>query len=98
MVERYYGEQVLCEDAINFACADAYDNAIDRMICILLTDQKCIVQLESGKNFFYSLVTVKPEVELGEYKGLSVEKDEVVVTDDDVENELRGSGKKFQTN
>ncbi len=91
MVERYYGEQVLYEDAINFACADAYDNAIDENDLHPVDRPEIdIVQLESGKNFiFTALVTVKPEVELGEYKGLSVEKDEVVVTDDDVENELK---------
>jgi trigger factor len=82
---------VLYEDAINFACADAYDNAIDENDLHPVDRPEIdIVQLESGKNFiFTALVTVKPEVELGEYKGLSVEKDEVVVTDDDVENELK---------
>ena len=82
---------MLYEDAINFACADAYDNAIDENDLHPVDRPEIdIVQLESGKNFiFTALVTVKPEVELGEYKGLSVEKDEVVVTDDDVENELK---------
>jgi len=91
MVERYYGEQVLYEDAINFACAEAYDNAIDEND-LHPVDRPVIdiVQLEKGKNFiFTATVTVKPEVELGQYKGLSVKKEEVVVTDEDVENELK---------
>jgi len=91
MVERYYGEQVLYEDAINFACADAYDNAIDEND-LHPVDRPVIdiVQLERGKNFiFTATVTVKPEVELGQYKGLSVQKEAVVVTDEDVENELK---------
>ena len=52
MVERYYGEQVLYEDAINFACADAYDNAIDENDLHPVDRPEIdIVQLESGKNF-----------------------------------------------
>ncbi|NLX64982.1 MAG: trigger factor [Clostridiaceae bacterium] len=91
MVERYYGEQVLYEDAINFACAEAYDNAIDEND-LHPVDRPVIdiVQLEKGKSFiFTATVTVKPEVELGQYKGLSVQKEAVVVTDEDVENELK---------
>ena len=91
MVERYYGEQVLYEDAINFACAEAYDNAIDENDLHPVDRPEIdIVQLESGKNFiFTATVTVKPDVELGQYKGLSVQKEAVVVTEEDVENELK---------
>ena len=49
-----------------------------------------IVQIGSGKDFiFTATVTVKPEVVLGDYKGLEAKKEEVVVTDDDVEEELK---------
>ncbi|MGI6124052.1 MAG: trigger factor [Acetivibrionales bacterium] len=91
MVERYYGEQVLYEDAINYACADAYDNAVDENdIHPVDKPEIDIVQIGSGQNFiFTATVTVKPEVELGEYKGLSVEKEAVVVTEEDIENELK---------
>jgi len=91
IVERYYGEQVLYEDAINFACADAYDKAIDENdIQPVDRPEIDIIQIGSGKSLiFTATVTVKPEVELGEYKGLSAEKDQVVVTDEDVENELK---------
>jgi len=91
MVERYYGEQVLYEDAINFACAEAYDNAIDENDLHPVDRPEIdIVQLESGKSFiFTATVTVKPDVELGQYKGLSVQKEAVAVTDEDVENELK---------
>lgn len=91
MVERYYGEQVLYEDAINFACAEAYDKAIDENDLHPVDKPEIdIVQIESGKNFIFTAsVTVKPEVELGEYKGLSVQKDAVVVTDEDIENDLK---------
>lgn len=90
MVERYYGEQALYEDAINFACADAYDKAIDENdIQPVDRPEIDIVQIGNGQSFiFTATVTVKPEVELGEYTGLSAQKDEVVVTDADVEAEL----------
>ncbi len=91
VVERYYGEQVLYEDAINYACADAYDNAVsENELKPVDKPEIDIVQIGSGQNFiFTATVTVMPEVELGDYKGLSVEKDEAVVTDDDVEQDLQ---------
>lgn len=90
MVERYYGEQVLYEDAINLACADAYDKAVDENDLHPVDKPEIdIVQIGSGQNFIFTAnVTVKPEVELGEYKGLSVEKEKVAVTEEDIENEL----------
>ena len=91
IVERYYGEQVLYEDAINYACADAYDNAIaENDLKPVDKPEIDIVQIGSGQNFiFTATVTVMPEVELGDYKGLSVEKDEVVVNDEDVDKDLQ---------
>lgn len=91
MIERYYGEQVLYEDAINFACADAYDNAVDENdLQPVARPELDIVQIGSGQNLiFTATVTVRPEVELGEYKGLSVEKDPVVISEEDVEAELK---------
>lgn len=90
MVERYYGEQVLYEDAINFACGDAYMRAVDENdIHPVDRPEIDILQIGSGQDLiFTATVTVKPEVELGEYKGLDVKKDEVSVSDDDVAAEL----------
>lgn len=90
LVERYYGEQVLYEDAINFACEDAYNNAVDDHDLEPVDRPEIdIVQIGSGKDFiFTATVTVKPEVELGQYKGLEVEKETVNVTDEDVTAEL----------
>ncbi len=91
MVERYYGEGVLYEDAINFACAEAYDKAIDENdIKPVDRPEIDVVQIGSGQDFiFTATVTVMPEVVLGEYKGLEAKKDDVVITDDDVEEELK---------
>jgi trigger factor len=91
LVERYYGEQVLYEDAINFACGDAYDKAIDEHDLEPVDRPEIdIVQIGSGKDLiFTATVTVKPEVELGQYKGLEVEKETVEVTEEDVTAELQ---------
>jgi trigger factor len=90
LVERYYGEQVLYEDAINFACGDAYNKAIDEHDLEPVDRPEIdIVQIGSGKDLiFTATVTVKPEVELGQYKGLEVEKETVEVTEEDVTAEL----------
>ncbi|MCX7774252.1 MAG: trigger factor [Clostridia bacterium] len=91
MIERYYGEQVLYEDAINFACADAYDKAVDENDLQPVDRPEIdIVQIGSGQNLiFTATVTVKPQVELGEYKGLAADKDTVIISEDDVEAELK---------
>jgi trigger factor len=90
LVERYYGEEVLYEDAINFACRDAYNKAVDENKLEPVDRPEIdIVQIGKGKDFiFTATVTVKPEVELGQYKGLEVKKEEVKVTEDDVMAEL----------
>ena len=90
IVERYYGEQVLYEDAINFACGDAYNKAIDdNGLEPVDRPEIDIVQIGSGQDLvFTATVTVKPEVELGQYKELEVEKEEVKVTEEDVLAEL----------
>lgn len=90
IIERYYGEQVFYEDAINYVCPEAYDEAIkENDIHPVDRPDIDIKQIGSGENLIFTAkVTVKPEVELGEYKGIEVEKTEVIVTDDDVKNEL----------
>lgn len=91
LVERYYGEQVLYEDAINFACGEAYDKAIDENDLEPVDRPEIdIVQIGSGKDLiFTATVTIKPEVELGQYKGLEVKKEPVNVTEEDVAAELK---------
>lgn len=89
-VEKYYGEAVFYEDAINFACPDAYDKAItDNNIEAVDRPEIDIEQIGSGKNLiFTAVVTVKPEVTLPEYKGVKADKIEYAVTDEDIENEI----------
>jgi trigger factor len=91
IVERYYGKEVLYEDAINIVCADAYDQAI-RENDIHPVDRPSIdiKDVGEGKNLLFTAsVTVLPEVELGEYKGIEVEKPDVNVTDEEVEEEVK---------
>jgi len=90
MVERLYGEQALYEDAINAVCPDAYDEAIETNgIQPVEKPEIDIKQIGEGRNLIFTAkVTVKPEVELGEYKGVEVKKVEAKVTDEDLEKEL----------
>lgn len=90
IIERHYGEGIFYEDAINILCPDAYETAVEEHglhpVDKPLID---IVQIEKGKSLiFKAVVVVKPEVKLGQYKGIEIEKKEYPVTDEDVEKEL----------
>lgn len=89
-IEKYYGEAVFYEDAINFVCPDAYDKAIEEnKISPVAQPEIEIVQIGNDAPFiFKAVVTVKPEFELGEYKGIKVDKIEYIPSDDDINNEL----------
>ncbi len=90
MVEKFYGDQVLYEDAINEVCPEAYDQAVEEND-IHPVDRPEIDIKQIGKGqalIFTAKVTVRPEVELGEYKGVEVKKASAMVTDEDVEKEI----------
>lgn len=91
VVERYYGAQVLYEDAINIVCPEVYEQAVEQQNIYPVDKPEIdIKQIGDGQNFvFTAKVTTKPEVELGEYKGVEVNKIEAKVTDEDVEKELQ---------
>ena len=91
IVERYYGEQALYDDAINIVCSEAYDLAIDeKNIHPVDRPEIDIIQIGNKENLIFSaIVTVKPEVELGAYMGVEVNKAVVSVTEDDVEKEFQ---------
>lgn len=91
IVERYYGEQVLYEDAINFVCPEAYEKAIEENnLHPVERPEIDIKQIGKGNSLIFTArVTVKPDVELGQYKGVEVKKVVASVTDEDVENELK---------
>ncbi len=91
MVEKMYGVEVLFEDAANIAMDETYANAVDESgLEIVSRPEVDIVQIEKGKPFIYTAtVAVKPEVTLGEYKGVEVEKANADVSDEDVDAELK---------
>lgn len=91
IIKKYYGEGVFYEDAINFCCDDTYSTAInENNIKPVDYPEIDVVQVGEGKDFIYTaVVTVVPEVELGEYKGLEVKKPVYEVKDEEVENELK---------
>jgi len=90
VIEKMYGAAVFYEDAANELIPDAYaDAAKESGLDIVSRPEIDIVQIEKGKEFIFTAeVAVKPEVELGQYKGVEVEKAPVEVTDEEVEAEL----------
>ena len=90
MVEKMYGKEVFYEDAANELIPTAYEKAYDE--CgenIVSTPKVDVVQIEAGKPFIFTAeVALKPEVTLGAYKGIEVDKVEVIVSDDEVNAEI----------
>lgn len=91
IVEKYYGAEIFYEDAFNEVATEAYDEAIDtNKIDVVSRPTVDIVQMEKGKDvIFTAVVQVKPEVELGKYKGIEIKKIEYPVKDEDVQNEIK---------
>ena len=91
MVEKMYGVEVLYEDAINEALDATYGDAVtESELDVVSRPEIDVVQVEKGKELLYTAtVAVKPEVTLGEYKGIEVEKASAEVSDEDIEAELK---------
>ena len=96
MLEKMYGTGIFYEDAANEVIDASYPKAAEESKEeIVSTPEIKVTQIEKGKAFIYeATVALKPEVTLGEYKGVEVKKAEAVVTDEDVENELTAARKK----
>lgn len=91
LIEKMYGVGVLYEDAVDEAINASYpDAAKESGLEIVSRPEISIEQVEKGKSFIYiASVATKPEVTLGEYKGIEVEKAKPEVTEADVEAELK---------
>ncbi|MCI8508114.1 MAG: trigger factor [Lachnospiraceae bacterium] len=89
-LEKMYGPEMFYEDAANTCMENSYPGALDECeLDVVSRPEVDITQMEKGKDFIYTAtVAVKPEVTLGDYKGIEIEKVEVEVTDEDVEAEL----------
>lgn len=100
IIEMHYGKEAVKQEAFELVANKAYSDALEQEKLIPVEDPKVESSIfEEGKDMELVIkVTLKPEPELGEYKGLHVDKEEVVVTDEDVEaqmNELRNRNAKW---
>ncbi|MBR0427398.1 MAG: trigger factor [Clostridia bacterium] len=91
IVEKYYGKEIFYEDAFNEIAGEEYENAIEESkVEVVGKPEVDIVTMEKGQDLvFTAVVATKPEVELGKYKGIEIEKIEYNVEESDIENNLK---------
>lgn len=91
MVEKQYGYGIFFEDAVDFAIDATYPEAAkDSKLDIVSRPEISIENINRGEDFVYkATVALRPELTLGEYKGVEVTKASTEVTDADIENELK---------
>lgn len=91
IIEMHYGKEAVKQEAFEIVANKAYSEALDQEKLIPVSDPKVEEStFEEGKNMELTIkVTLKPEPELGEYKGLHVEKKEVEVTDEQVDAQIK---------
>ncbi len=90
MIEQMYGKEVFYEDAANELVASAYEKELESCTENIVSSPKIdVVQIESGKPFIFTAeVALKPEVTLGKYKGVKVDKADLDVTDEEITAEI----------
>lgn len=90
MIENMYGKEIFYEDAANALIPDAYEKALEECEEEIVSSPKIeVVTIEAGSPFVFTAeVALKPEVKLGKYKGVKVDKAEVEVTDAEVDAEI----------
>lgn len=90
MIEKMYGKEVFYEDAVNALIPDAYEKALEECEEDIVSSPSIdVVQVEAGKPFIFTAeVALKPEVKLGKYKGVKVDKADTAVTDEEVDAEI----------
>ena len=91
MIEQMYGKGIFLEDAANALIPEHYSKALEECDLEIVSQPEIdVVQIEKGKAFIFTAeVAVKPEVTLGEYKGVEVPKSETEVTDEDIDAEIK---------
>ncbi|MDE5698889.1 MAG: trigger factor [Lachnospiraceae bacterium] len=90
MIEQMYGREIFYEDAANIVIPTAYAKALDECTEEIVSQPTIdIVQAEAGKPFIFTAeVALKPEVTLGKYKGIEVEKTDTTVTDEEIDTAI----------
>ena len=91
IIEMHYGKEAVKQEAFEIVANKAYSEALDQEKLIPVSDPKVEEStFEEGKDMELTIkVTLKPEPELGEYKGLHVEKKEVEITDEQVDAQIK---------
>ena len=94
MIEKMYGPEVFYEDAANSLIPDAYQKALEteegKALDVVSQPEIDVTQIEKGQPFIFTAeVAVRPEVTLGEYMNLGIEKKTAEVSDEEVEQELQ---------
>ena len=91
MIEQMYGKGIFLEDAVNALIPEHYSKALSECeLEIVSQPQIDVTQMEPGKALIFTAeVAVKPEVTLGEYKGVEVPKAEIEVTEEEIEASLK---------
>lgn len=90
LIEKTYGAEIFYEDAVNYIIPEAYDKAVEENdLQVVSRPDVDVQQVEKGKPMIFTAeVAVKPEVTLGDYKGLEVEKVEAEVTEEDIQADI----------
>lgn len=90
MIERMYGKEIFYEEAANALIPGAYEKALDECEEDIVSSPSIdVVQIEAGKPFIFTAeVALKPEVKLGKYKGVKVDKADTAVTEEEVDAEI----------
>lgn len=96
IIEKYYGEGVFYEDAVNFVCPEAYEYAVKEAGIEPVDRPEIDIETIGGEEdlVLTATVTVKPEVTLGEYKGIKCEKTVYETKDEDVDAEIKANAEK----
>lgn len=91
MIEQMYGKGIFLEDAANALIPEHYSKALEECDLEIVSQPEIdVTQAEPGKAFIFTAeVAVKPEITLGEYKGVEVPKSETEVTDEDIDAEIK---------
>ena len=96
VIEKMFGKNVFYEEAANICIPDALEKAYEESGENIVSAPKIeVLEIEAGKPFVFTAeVALKPEVTLGEYKGVEIEKVDTEVTDEDVNAEIENERKK----